>query len=139
LLRETLSQLLALEGMQLDGATSLSTRAEERGAMLWGGPDRTSEMGLGRGWAGADFEIAVELRGQVALHLAARALDAALLLELAARAGRSGAQGWMDALFTMAMGSATPQPATVLTLMERRVRLVAELPVLARSVGREAA
>jgi myo-inositol-1-phosphate synthase len=139
LLRETVGRLLALEGMQLEGATSLSTRAEERGAALWGGPDRTSEMGLGRGWAGADFEISVELRGQVALQLAARALDAALLVELAARAGRSGAQDWMDALFTMALESATPQPATELSLMERRARLMAELKVLARSVGREAA
>ncbi len=139
LLRETVARLLALEGMQLDGATSLSTRAEERGAAQWGGPDRTSEMGLGRGWAGADFELSLELRGQVALHLAARALDAALLLEFAARAGRAGAQGWMDALFTVAMGSATPQPATVLSLMERRARLVAELPALVQSLGREAA
>ena len=139
LLRETVAQLLALEGMQLDGATSLSTRAEERGAALWGGPDRTSEMGLGRGWAGAEFELSVELRGQVALHLAARALDAALLVELAARAGRAGAQTWMDALFTLAMGSATPQAATVSALMQRRARLVAELPVLAQSLGREAA
>jgi hypothetical protein len=139
LLRETLAQVLALEGMQLDGAASLSTRAEERGARLWGGPDRTSEMGLGRAWAGGDFEVSIELRGQIALHLAARALDAALLVELAARAGRAGAQGWMDALFIAPLGSAMPHPATAVSLIERRARLMAELPALARSLGLEAA
>src|SRR5205823_2881655 len=84
-------QVLALEGIQIAGAASLSTRAEERGARLWGGPDRTAEMGLGSAWAGGAFELSIELRGHVALHLAARALDAALLLDLAARAGRTGA------------------------------------------------
>ncbi|HZX93657.1 MAG TPA: inositol-3-phosphate synthase [Myxococcales bacterium] len=139
LLRESLSQLLAAEGMQLAGAASLSTRAEERGARLWGGPDRTSEMGLGCGWAGAPFEISIELRGQVAVHQAARAFDAALLLELAARARRSGAQQWMDALFAAPLGSGSPHEAGAPTLLERRARLLAELPALARSAGREAA
>ena len=139
LLRETLAKVLALEGMDVAGAASLSTRAEERGARLWGGPDRTSEMGLGCGWAGGAFELSFELRGQVALHLAARALDAALMVDLARRAGRSGAQAWMDALFTMPLGSGVLREAQADTLADRRARLLAELPELSRAVGREAA
>ncbi len=139
LLRETLAQVLALEGLQIAGAASLSTRAEERGARLWGGPDRTAEMGLGSAWAGGAFELSIELRGHLALHLAARALDSALLLDLAARAGRTGAQGWMDGLFAAPLGSATPREAAGLSLLGRRARLLAELPALARSAGREAA
>src|SRR5467141_2106229 len=133
LLRETLG------GLQIAGAASLSTRAEERGARLWGGPDRTAEMGLGSAWAGGAFELSIELRGHVALHLAARALDAALLVDLAHRAGRTGAQGWMDALFAAPLGSATPREADALSLRERRALLLAELPALARGAGREAA
>ncbi len=139
LMRETLAQVLALEAMPLAGAASLSTRAEERGARLWGGPDRTSEMVLGSAWAGAAFELSLELRGQVALHLAARALDAALLVDLAARAGRAGAQPWMDALFATRLAAAAPREARTLSLWERRERMLAELPALARSAGREAA
>ena len=139
LLRETLAQILAVEGMQLAGAASLSTRADERGESLWGGPDRTSEMGLGNAWAGGAFELSLELRGPVALYLAARALDAALLVELAARAQRSGAQEWMDALFLSPLGSASPREARTSSLAGRRARLLAELPALARSAGREAA
>jgi hypothetical protein len=139
LLREALHQILALEGMQLTGAASLSTRAEERGAGLWGGPDRTSEMGLASAWAGGAFELSLELRGQVAVHLAARALDAALMVELATRAQRSGAQTWMDGLFASPLGAASPRDAAPLSLSARRERLLAELPVLARSAGREAA
>jgi len=139
LLREMLAQVLTLEGMQLAGAASLSTRAEERGEHLWGGPDRTSEMGLGSAWAGGAFELSLELRGQIALHLAARALDTALMVDLALRAGRSGAQGWMDALFAKPLRSATPKQATAETLLEQRARLLAELPALARSIGLEAA
>jgi myo-inositol-1-phosphate synthase len=138
-LREIMGQILAMEGMPLAGAASLSTHAEERGARLWGGPDRTSEMGLGSAWAGGAFELSLELRGQVALYLAARALDAALLIELAARAGRSGAQDWMDALFSAPLGTASPRQATAMSLQERRARLVAELPALAQSANREAA
>ena len=138
-LRETLAEVLALEGIQLTGSASLSTRAEERGAQLWGGPDRTSEMGLGSAWAGGAFELSLELRGQVALHLAARALDAALLVDLAARARRTGAQEWMGALFAAPLGTASPHEAPPLSLSERRERLLAELPALARSAGREAA
>ena len=139
LLRETLAHTLAVEGMQLAGAASLSTRAEERGASLWGGPDRTSEMGLGAAWAGGAFELSFELRGPVALYLAARALDASLLVELAARAQRSGVQEWMDALFLSPLGSASPREARTSSLAGRRARLLAELPALARSAGREAA
>jgi myo-inositol-1-phosphate synthase len=139
LLRETLAQVLAIEAMPLAGAASLSTRAEERGARLWGGPDRTSEMGLGSGFAGGAFELSLELRGQIALHLAARALDAALLVDLAARAGRAGAQEWMDALFADRLGAKAPHQALSLSLLERRARLVAELPALARGASREAA
>jgi myo-inositol-1-phosphate synthase len=139
LLRETLAQVLALQGMQLTGAASLSTRAEERGAPLWGGPDRTSEMGLGSAWAGSAFELSVELRGHIALHLGARALDAALLVDLAARAGRAGAQQWMDALFCAPIGSTTPHEARQVSLLERHARLIAEVPALGRSAGREAA
>jgi myo-inositol-1-phosphate synthase len=139
LLRETLAQVLAIEAMPLAGAASLSTRAEERGVRLWGGPDRTSEMGLGSGFAGGAFELSMELRGQVALHLGARALDAALFLDLAARAGRKGAQDWMDALFASRLASKAPREALSLSLLERRSRLVAELPALAHSASREAA
>ena len=139
LLRETLAEVLAAEGMHLKGAASLSTRAEERGARLWGGPDRTSEIGLGCAWAGGAFELSLELRGQVQLHLAARALDAALLADLAARAGRKGAQEWLDALFAAPIGTASPHAAPPMSLAMRRERLLAELPALARSVGREAA
>ncbi|TMB38385.1 MAG: hypothetical protein E6J58_09080 [Deltaproteobacteria bacterium] len=138
-LRETLAEVLALEGIQLTGSASLSTRAEERGARLWGGPDRTSEMGLGCAWAGGAFELSLELRGQLALYLAARALDAALLVDLAARARRAGAQEWMGALFVAPLGTASPHEAPPLSLSKRRERLLAELPALARSAGREAA
>src|SRR5438552_1761630 len=139
LLREALAELLAAEGMALSGAASLTTRAEERGAGLWGGPDRTSEMGLGSAWAGGAFELSFELRGQVALYLAARALDAALLVELAARAGRAGAQQWMDALFTIPLGAAAPHEAAGGSIAERRARLEAELSALAEAARRRAA
>jgi len=139
LLRETLAQVLSMEAMQLAGAASLSTRAEERGASLWGGPDRTSEMGLGTAWAGGAFELSFELRGPVGLHLAARALDAALLVDLAARAQRSGAQEWMEPLFQAPLGSPSPREARAAPLATRRSRLVAELQALARIVGRQAA
>ena len=139
LLRETVAEVLALEGIQLNGTASLSTRVEERGVRLWGGPDRTSEMGLGSAWAGGACELSLELRGQVALHLAARALDAALLVDLAARARRSGAQEWMGALFAAPLGTAWPREAPPQSLAKRRERLLAELPALARSAGREAA
>jgi hypothetical protein len=132
LLRETLAQVLAAEAMPLAGAASLSTRAEERGARLWGGPDRTSEMAVASAWAGGAFELSLELRGQVALYLAARALDAALLLDLAAQAGRNGAQEWMDALFASRLAAPTPREAVSLSLVERRRRLLAELQALTR-------
>jgi len=98
-----------------------------------------TEMGLGGTWAGGVFELSLELRGQVALYLAARALDASLLIDLAARAGRSGAQEWMDALFASPLGATPVRDATKGSLMERRARLVAELPGLTTSVGRAAA
>lgn len=139
LLREMLTQILALEGMSVSGAASLSTRAEERGARLWGGPDRTSEMGLGAAWAGGAFELSLELRGQVALYQAARALDAALLIELAQRAGRGGAQEWMDALFAAPLGARALHEAASLSVLERRARMFAELPALAESAARAAA
>ncbi|HET9753199.1 MAG TPA: inositol-3-phosphate synthase [Myxococcales bacterium] len=140
MLREALANVLAAEGLRITGTASLSTRAEERGARLWGGPDRTSEMGLGCGWAGAPFEASMELRGQVPLYLAARALDAALLVDLAARAGRAGVQEWMGALFAAPLANRSPREAAApLTLADRRARLVRELPSLARSAGREAA
>lgn len=139
LLKEILGNVLAQEGMHLSGAASLSTRAEERGAPLWGGPDRTSEMGLGSAWAGGAFELSLELRGQVALYLAARALDAALLVELAARAGRKGAQPWMDALFAAPLGAAVPHEAASRSIAERRARLNAELSSLADAARRSAA
>src|SRR5258705_6070033 len=104
LLREMLAQVLTLEGMQLAGAASLSTRAEERGE-----------------------------------HLLARAGDPVLMVDLVWRAGRSGAKGWMDALFAKPLRSATQKQATAETLLEQRARLLAELPALARSIGREAA
>lgn len=130
-LREAIVEVLGAEALGVVGATSLSTRVEERGARLWGGPDRTQEMALASAWAGGAFELSIELRGQIALYLAARALDAALLLELSARAGRSGAQGWMDALFAEPISSVAPREARAPTLAERRARLAAELPALA--------
>ena len=51
------------------------------------GPDRTEEMGHADAWAGGGFELSIALRGRVALHLAARALDASLLVELDVRTG----------------------------------------------------
>jgi myo-inositol-1-phosphate synthase len=138
-LREALAQVLAAEGLQLSGSASLSTQAEERGARLWGGPDRTEEIGHALAWAGGGFELSIEMRGRVALYLAARALDASLLVDLAARAGRSGSQEWMNALFTAPLGSGTPHDAAAATLSGRRARLRAELPVLAKIAGREAA
>ncbi len=133
-LREVLAQVLASEGLGLAGATSLSTRVEERGARLWGGPDRTEEVGLASGWAGSSLELGLELRGPVSLYLAGRALDAALLTDLAARAGRSGAQEFLDALFATPVGS-TPRGAAPRTLAERRARMTAELPLLAAAVA----
>jgi Myo-inositol-1-phosphate synthase len=130
-LREAVAQVLGAEGLGVVGATSLSTRVEERGARLWGGPDRTQEMALASAWAGGAFELSIELRGQIALHLAARALDAALLLDLAARAGRTGAQDWMDALFAEPIAKVAPREARPKTLAERRARLDAEIPALA--------
>ena len=73
------------------------------------------------------------MRGQIALHQAARAVDAALLCELAQRAGRSGGQTWMSALFATSPAAATPHDAPAVTLRERRERLRAELPVLAQA------
>jgi hypothetical protein len=134
-LREAVSQVLQAEALGLIGATSLSTRVEERGARLWGGPDRTQEMGLASAWAGGGFELSIELRGQIALHLAARGLDAALLVDLAARAGRTGGQGWMDALFSAPILPDAPRQARAATLAERRARLHAELPLLAAAAS----
>jgi myo-inositol-1-phosphate synthase len=138
-LREALAQVLGAEALGLMGATSLSTRVEERGARLWGGPDRTQEMGLAAAWAGGAFELSIELRGQIALHLAARALDAALLVDLATRAGRTGAQDWMDAFFAAPILPDAPREAQAATLAERRARLFAELPLLAASAGEDTA
>ena len=138
-LREALAEIIGTEGLGLVGATSLSTPVEERGARLWGGPDRTQEMGLACAWGGGAFEVSIELRGHIALHLAARALDAALLVDLAARAGRSGAQEWMDALFSAPILPVTPREARRATLAERRARLAAELPLLAASAADSAA
>jgi hypothetical protein len=130
-LREAVAQVLGAEALGVVGSTSLSTRVEEHGARLWGGPDRTQEMALASAWAGGAFELSIELRGQVALYLAARALDASLLLELSGRAGRAGAQGWMDALFVDPISPVAPHEARPGTLAERRERLAAELPALA--------
>jgi len=134
-LREAVAQVLGAEALGVVGATSLSTRVEERGARLWGGPDRTQEMALARAWAGGAFELSIELRGQIALHLAARGLDAALLLELAARAGRTGAQDWMNALFASPIASAAVHEARPPTLADRRARLGAEIPALAAAAA----
>jgi len=45
----------------------------------------------------------------------------------------------MDALFLSPLGSASPREARTVSLAGRRGRLLAELPALARSAGREAA
>jgi Myo-inositol-1-phosphate synthase len=134
-LREAVAQVLGAEALGVVGATSLSTRVEERGARLWGGPDRTQEMALASAWAGGAFELSIELRGQIALHLAARGLDAALLLDLAARAGRTGAQDWLDALFAAPIAPVAPREARAKTLAERRARLDAEIPGLAAAAS----
>jgi hypothetical protein len=42
-------------------------------------------------------------------------------------------------LFAAPLGSAIPREANAPSLRERRARLLAELPALARSAGREAA
>jgi len=78
------------------GSASLSTRAEEQGARLWGGPDRTEEMGHALAWAGGALELSIELRGQISLYLAARALDASLLVDLAARACAPSFLRWLN-------------------------------------------
>ena len=120
LLRETLcSRYWRCEGMPLAGAASLSTRAEERGARLWGGPDRTSEMGARFGFAGGAFELSLELRGQIALHLAARARRrGAARPPGGMRAGRTGPQHWMDALFAARLGAKAPREAVSPPLLE---------------------
>lgn len=133
-LREALAQVLAAEGMGLAGAASLSTRVEERGARLWGGPARTQEMGLASAWAGGAMELSLELRGQVPLYLAGRALDATLMSDLAARAGNAGAQDWMDALFAAPLGAVAPRELGR-TLAERRARMLAQLPALAAAAA----
>lgn len=138
-LREVLATLLGAEGLGLAGTASLSTRVEERGARLWGGPDRTQEMSLANGFSGGAFELSLELRGPVSLYLAGRALDAALLVDLAARAGHKGPQEWMSALFASHLGSTTPREAAEGTLAARRERLRAELPLLVESIRRRAA
>jgi hypothetical protein len=130
-LREALQQVMASQALGVIGTTSLTTRVEERGARSWGGPDRTQEMGLCAAWAGGAFEVCVELRGQMALHQASRAVDAALLTELAQRAGRMGAQTWMSALFASAPGTPSPRQARPTSLAERHAQLLAELPALA--------
>jgi hypothetical protein len=134
-LREAVAQVLGTEALGVVGATSLSTRVEERGTRLWGGPDRTQEMALAKAWAGGAFELSIELRGQTALHLAARGLDAALLLELAARVGRTGAQDWMDALFAAPIAAVAVHDARPPTLAERRARLAAEITALAAAAA----
>ena len=134
-LREALAQVLAAEGLGLAGAASLSTRVEERGARLWGGPDRTQEMGLASAWGGGAMELSFELRGQVPLYLAGRALDALLMTDLAARAGSAGAQEWMGALFAARLGSVSPRELAG-TLADRRARMLAHLPLLAAAVAR---
>ena len=134
-MREALAQVLGAEALGMVGATSLSTRVEERGARLWGGPDRTQEMALASAWAGGAFELSIELRGEIALHLAARALDAALLLDLAARAGRSGAQDWMNAFFAEPIAQVAPREAKRKTLAERRALMNAEIPALAAAAS----
>src|SRR5438105_6298552 len=134
-LREAVSQVLGAEALGVVGSTSLSTRVEEHGARLWGGPDRTQEMALASAWAGGAFELSIELRGELALHLAARALDAALLLDLAARAGRSGAQDWMNAFFAEPIAQVAPREAKRKTLAERRALMNAEFPALAAAAS----
>src|SRR2546428_2685206 len=113
-------------------------RAEERGTSLWGGPDRTSEMGLGTAWAGGAFRaIARAARSRRALSRCAGPRRG-----IAGRAGRARAEergAGVDALFLSPLGSASPHEARTVSLAGRRGRLLAELPTLARSAGREAA
>src|SRR2546428_2685208 len=99
LLRETLGQILAMEGMQLAGAASLSTARRSAAPPSGADPIAPPRWGSARRGRAAPFELSLELRGPVGLYLAARALDAALLVELAARAQRSGAQEWTRSSF----------------------------------------
>ena len=52
-----------------------------------------------------------------------------------ARAGRSGAQDWMDALFVESISALAPREASPGTLAERRERLAGELPALAAAAA----
>ena len=81
------------------------------------------------------MELSLELRGQVPLYLAGRALDATLMTDLAVRAGSAGAQEWMDALFAAPLGSLTPREMAS-TLAQRRSRMLSQLPQLAAVVER---
>lgn len=112
---------------------------ERVGARLWGGLDRTSEMALGSGWAGASFELSGRAaRAGGAPSRRARSRRGAPFGAVDARRPQESA-GVDDALFAALLGATAPHPAPASSLLERRARLLAELLELARRAGREAA
>jgi Myo-inositol-1-phosphate synthase len=138
-LREALERVARTEGLSLSGMTSLCTRTA-RGDATFGASERSQEIALAPSFAGGGLELSFELRGPLALQLAARALDAALLTELAHRAGAAGVQAWMGALFATPL--AAPQAAgkreQATTYAERRDQLLAALPPLAAAAAARA-
>ncbi|GAC1337245.1 MAG: hypothetical protein NVSMB23_03480 [Myxococcales bacterium] len=138
-LREALERVARTEGLSLAGMTSLCTRSA-RGTAAFGASERSQEIALAPSFAGGGLEFSFELRGPLALQLAARALDAALLTELALRAGASGVQAWMGALFSAPL--AAPLTAgkreQVPSYAERRELLLAALPGLAATAAARA-
>jgi myo-inositol-1-phosphate synthase len=138
-LREALERVARTEGLSLSGMTSLCTRSA-RGDATFCASERAQEIALAPSFAGGGLELSFELRGPLALHLAARALDAALLTELAHRAGAAGVQAWMGALFSTPL--AAPQSAgkreQPTTYSERRELLLAALAPLASAAAARA-
>ena len=134
-----LEQLAAAEGLTITSAASLSTRAA--GASGFGGSERVQELARSPSWAGGMLELSFELRGPLALHLAGRAFDAALLADLALRAGATGAQTFLNSLFAAPLGtndSAVKLHAQPMTA-SRRADLLAALPGLAAAARARAA
>lgn len=130
-LREALERVAAVEGLTVAGSTSLGTRTS-RGASF-AACERAQEIALSPSWAGGSLELSFELRGPLALHVAARAFDAALLVDLAQRAGASGAQDWLSALFAAPVSSSLSlgKREAPASLAERREQMLAALPQLA--------
>jgi hypothetical protein len=130
-LREALERVAAAEGSTIAGSTSLGTRSSRNPS--FGACERAQELALSPSWAGGALELSFELRGPLALHVAARGFDAALLVDLAQRAGASGGQGWLSALFAAPVPSSLSpgKREALVSLAERREQLLAAVPELA--------